>query len=121
MTNSTPNDIENELDTTQLTSHDESPSPQSDNFTGFTNLMATPLNLRNDNSRINLLAATEDTKPKTYTKPNNSEYSYLLNDLGYDATTVKENSNLRHAGISQSQDNTGSVIKLNLTKWLSSK
>ncbi|MGK8805460.1 putative Ig domain-containing protein [Staphylococcus epidermidis] len=119
MTNSTPNDIENELDTTQLTSHDESPSPQSDNFTGFTNLMATPLNLRNDNSRINLLAATEDTKPKTYTKPNNSEYSYLLNDLGYDATTVKENSNLRHAGISQSQDNTGSVIKLNLTKWLS--
>ncbi|WP_218084104.1 putative Ig domain-containing protein [Staphylococcus epidermidis] len=119
MTNSTPNDIENELDTTQLTSHDESPSPQSDNFTGFTNLMATPLNLRNDNPRINLLAATEDTKPKTYTKPNNSEYSYLLNDLGYDATTVKENSNLRHAGISQSQDNTGSVIKLNLTKWLS--
>ncbi|KAB2289795.1 YSIRK-type signal peptide-containing protein, partial [Staphylococcus epidermidis] len=119
MTNSTPNDIENELDTTQLTSHDESPSPQSDNFTGFTNLMATPLNLRNDNPRINLLAATEDTKPKTYTKPNNSEYSYLLNDLGYDATTVKENSNLRHAGISQLQDNTGSVIKLNLTKWLS--
>ncbi|MDH8977567.1 putative Ig domain-containing protein [Staphylococcus epidermidis] len=119
MTNSTPNDTENELDTTQLTSHDESPSPQSDNFTGFTNLMATPLNLRNDNPRINLLAATEDTKPKTYTKPNNSEYSYLLNDLGYDATTVKENSNLRHAGISQSQDNTGSVIKLNLTKWLS--
>ncbi|MCG2126164.1 putative Ig domain-containing protein [Staphylococcus epidermidis] len=119
MTNSTPNDIENELDTTQLTSHDESPSPQSDNFTGFTNLMATPLNLRNDNPRINLLAATEDTKPKTYTKPNNYEYSYLLNDLGYDATTVKENSNLRHAGISQSQDNTGSVIKLNLTKWLS--
>ncbi|MCG2148244.1 putative Ig domain-containing protein, partial [Staphylococcus epidermidis] len=119
MTNSTPNDIENELDTTQLTSHDESPSPQSDNFTGFTNLMATPLNLRNDNSRINLLAATEDTKPKTYTKPNNSEYSYLLNDLGYDATTVKENSDLRHAGISQLQDNTGSVIKLNLTKWLS--
>ncbi|MFV8748407.1 putative Ig domain-containing protein, partial [Staphylococcus epidermidis] len=119
MTNSTPNDIENELDPTQLTSHDESPSPQSDNFTGFTNLMATPLNLRNDNPRINLLAATEDTKPKTYTKPNNSEYSYLLNDLGYDATTVKENSNLRHAGISQSQDNTGSVIKLNLTKWLS--
>ncbi|MCG2388080.1 putative Ig domain-containing protein [Staphylococcus epidermidis] len=119
MTNSTPNDIENELHTTQLTSHDESPSPQSDNFTGFTNLMATPLNLRNDNPRINLLAATEDTKPKTYTKPNNSEYSYLLNDLGYDATTVKENSNLRHAGISQSQDNTGSVIKLNLTKWLS--
>ncbi|RTE22934.1 putative Ig domain-containing protein, partial [Staphylococcus epidermidis] len=119
MTNSTSNDIENELDTTQLTSHDESPSPQSDNFTGFTNLMATPLNLRNDNPRINLLAATEDTKPKTYTKPNNSEYSYLLNDLGYDATTVKENSNLRHAGISQLQDNTGSVIKLNLTKWLS--
>ena len=119
MTNSTPNDTENELDTTQLTSHDESPSPQSDNFTGFTNLMATPLNLRNDNPRINLLAATEDTKPKTYIKPNNSEYSYLLNDLGYDATTVKENSDLRHAGISQSQDNTGSVIKLNLTKWLS--
>ncbi|REB26002.1 YSIRK signal domain/LPXTG anchor domain surface protein [Staphylococcus epidermidis] len=119
MTNSTPNDTENELDTTQLTSHDESPSPQSDNFTGFTNLMATPLNLRNDNPRINLLAATEDTKPKTYKKPNNSEYSYLLNDLGYDATTVKENSDLRHAGISQSQDNTGSVIKLNLTKWLS--
>ncbi|MET2734093.1 putative Ig domain-containing protein [Staphylococcus epidermidis] len=119
MTNSTPNDIENELDTTQLTSHDESPSPQSDNFTGFINLMATPLNLRNDNPRINLLAATEDTKPKTYTKPNNSEYSYLLNDLGYDATTVKENSDLRHAGISQLQDNTGSVIKLNLTKWLS--
>ena len=119
MTNSTPNDTENELDTTQLTSHDESPSPQSDNFTGFTNLMATPLNLRNDNQRINLLAATEDTKPKTYKKPNNSEYSYLLNDLGYDATTVKENSDLRHAGISQSQDNTGSVIKLNLTKWLS--
>ncbi|MCE5029839.1 putative Ig domain-containing protein [Staphylococcus epidermidis] len=119
MTNSTPNDTENELDTTQLTSHDESPSPQSDNFTGFTNLMATPLNLRNDNPRINLLAATEDTKPKTYTKPNNSEYSYLLNDLGYDATTVKENSDLRHAGISQLQDNTGSVIKLNLTKWLS--
>ena len=119
MTNSTPNDTENELDTTQLTSHDESPSPQSDNFTGFTNLMATPLNLRNDNPRINLLAATEDTKPKTYKKPNNSEYSYLLNDLGYDATTVIENSDLRHAGISQSQDNTGSVIKLNLTKWLS--
>ena len=119
MTNSTPNDTENELDTTQLTSHDESPSPQSDNFAGFTNLMATPLNLRNDNPRINLLAATEDTKPKTYKKPNNSEYSYLLNDLGYDATTVKENSDLRHAGISQSQDNTGSVIKLNLTKWLS--
>ena len=119
MTNSTPNDTENELDTTQLTSHDESPSPQSDNFTGFTNLMATPLNLRNDNPRINLLAATEDTKPKTYIKPNNSEYSYLLNGLGYDATTVKENSDLRHAGISQSQDNTGSVIKLNLTKWLS--
>ncbi len=119
MTNSTPNDTEKELDTTHLTSHDESPLPQSDNFTGFTNLMATPLNLRNDNPRINLLAATEDTKPKTYTKPNNSEYSYLLNDLGYDATTVKENSDLRHAGISQSQDNTGSVIKLNLTKWLS--
>ncbi|MDU2697322.1 MAG: YSIRK-type signal peptide-containing protein, partial [Staphylococcus epidermidis] len=119
MTNSTPNDIENELNTTQLTSHDESPTPQSDNFTGFTNLMATPLNLRNDNPRINLLATTEDTKPKTYTKPNNSEYSYLLNDLGYDATTVKENSDLRHAGISQLQDNTGSVIKLNLTKWLS--
>ncbi|MCG2326649.1 putative Ig domain-containing protein, partial [Staphylococcus epidermidis] len=119
MTNSTPNDTEKELDTTQLTSHDESPLPQSDNFTGFTNLMATPLNLRNDNPRINLLAATEDTKPKTYKKPNNSEYSYLLNDLGYDATTIKENSDLRHAGISQSQDNTGSVIKLNLTKWLS--
>ncbi|WP_238924795.1 putative Ig domain-containing protein [Staphylococcus epidermidis] len=119
MTNSTPNDTENELDTTQLRSHDESPLPQSDNFTGFTNLMATPLNLRNDNPRINLLAATEDTKPKTYIKPNNSEYSYLLNDLGYDATTVKENSDLRHAGISQLQDNTGSVIELNLTKWLS--
>ena len=42
---------------------------QSDNFTGFTNLMATPLNLRNDNPRINLLAATEDTKPKTYKSP----------------------------------------------------
>ncbi|WP_145383841.1 putative Ig domain-containing protein [Staphylococcus epidermidis] len=119
MTNSTPNDTENELDTTQLRSHDESPLPQNDNFTGFTNLMATPLNLRNDNPRINLLAATEDTKPKTYIKPNNSEYSYLLNDLGYDATTVKENSDLRHAGISQLQDNTGSVIELNLTKWLS--
>ncbi|WP_271049184.1 putative Ig domain-containing protein [Staphylococcus epidermidis] len=32
---------------------------------------------------------------------------------------LKKNSDLRHAGISQSQDNTGSVIKLNLTKWLS--
>ncbi|MFW3458933.1 putative Ig domain-containing protein [Staphylococcus caprae] len=105
-------------DTTKIESKKESSIPLSDNKTSLTNQVTATTTTRNNNKRFRVLVATKDTKAKTYTKPSNPNYAYLLNDLGYDATTIKDNSGLRYAGVSQLQNDTGNVIKLNLTNWI---
>ena len=41
----------------------------------------------------------------------------MLHELGYNATTVSDESSLRFAGITQNKNSNGSTITLNLTKW----
>ena len=58
-----------------------------------------------------------DPKVIDYPTPKNSKYSYMLHELGYNATTVSDESSLRFAGITQNKNSNGSTITLNLTKW----
>ncbi|AVP36287.1 Ig-like domain-containing protein [Staphylococcus felis] len=66
-------------------------------------------------------ATTQQTGRKSYIIPDDRKYLYLLRDLGYDALTVKERTQLRFAGISQMEAQTTSHIHLMLTKWLDLK
>ncbi|REI28098.1 hypothetical protein DOS79_06980, partial [Staphylococcus felis] len=60
----------------------------------------------------------QEPNRQTYTIPDDPKYLYLLRDLGYNATTVKDNTQLRFSGIGQSGDQITNKINLNLTKWL---
>ncbi|UXR87086.1 Ig-like domain-containing protein [Staphylococcus felis] len=60
----------------------------------------------------------QEPNRQTYTIPDDPKYLYLLRDLGYNATTVKDNTQLRFSGIGQSGDQMTNKINLNLTKWL---
>ncbi|MDM8327811.1 Ig-like domain-containing protein, partial [Staphylococcus felis] len=66
-------------------------------------------------------AIKQQTGRKSYIIPDDRKYLYLLRDLGYDALTVKERTQLRFAGISQMEAQTTSHIHLVLTKWLDLK
>ncbi|MFO3687999.1 Ig-like domain-containing protein [Staphylococcus felis] len=66
-------------------------------------------------------ATKQQTGRKSYIIPDDRKYLYLLRDLGYDALTVKERTQLRFAGISQMEAQTTSHIHLVLTKWLDLK
>ncbi|PTK82728.1 YSIRK signal domain/LPXTG anchor domain surface protein [Staphylococcus haemolyticus] len=98
--------------------NNESPIPLNSNSTSMVNSQATTSTVRNNRMKFRVLAAVKDGKVVKYKIPTDSKYAYLLQDLGYDATTVKEDTDLRHAGINQMQNNETSVIKLNLSKWL---
>ncbi|ARJ28718.1 putative Ig domain-containing protein [Staphylococcus lugdunensis] len=69
--------------------------------------------------KSNYAADTSISDPKVidYPTPKNSKYSYMLHELGYNATTVSDESSLRFAGITQNKNSNGSTITLNLTKW----
>ncbi|WP_249663636.1 Ig-like domain-containing protein, partial [Staphylococcus pettenkoferi] len=105
--------------TAEIESEKGSSIPLSDNETSLTNQVVATNTTRNNIRSFRMLVATQNTNVKTYNKPLDPKYAYLLNDLGYNATTIKENSGLRYAGISQLQNGDKNVIKLNLTKWLS--
>ncbi|UZW91549.1 putative Ig domain-containing protein [Staphylococcus lugdunensis] len=69
--------------------------------------------------KSNYAADTSISDPKVidYPTPKNSKYSYMLHELGYNATTVSDESSLRFAGITQNKNSNGSTITLNLKKW----
>lgn len=96
----------------------QSPVPLNNDSTTTVNSQATTSTVRNNRMKFKVLVAVKDGKVVKYKIPSDSKYAYLLQDLGYDATTVKEDTDLRHAGINQMQNADTNVIKLNLSKWL---
>ncbi|WKU12714.1 YSIRK-type signal peptide-containing protein [Staphylococcus devriesei] len=104
--------------TTVKATENNSPIPLNEESNTLASQKATFATTRNNKLRFKVLVAQKDSKAVKYTIPDNPKYTYLLNDLGYNATTIKENSDLRHAGISQLQNTQNDTIKLNLTSWL---
>ncbi|TGE11103.1 putative Ig domain-containing protein, partial [Staphylococcus petrasii] len=101
------------------TAENNSPIPLNNNDSTTTvNTQATTSTVRNSRLKFRTLVAVKDGKVVKYKIPTDPKYAYLLQDLGYDATTVKENTDLRFAGIGQRQDADSNVIKMNLSKWL---
>ncbi|MGV3274772.1 Ig-like domain-containing protein, partial [Staphylococcus sp. 11261D007BR] len=79
------------------------------------------MNSTNYDSTFQSAMTLEEPNRPSYTIPDDPNYLYLLRDLGYNATTVKDKTDLRFAGIGQLGDQKTSEINLNLTKWLSYK